>query len=65
MAEFDGCSKLAAVWEHVPFAWVCLADIAQLDLQNKMVAPAEAGATKMTKLYLFATTFGAGLLASS
>ena len=29
------------------------------------VAPAEASATKMSKLYLFATTFGAGLLASS
>jgi hypothetical protein len=29
------------------------------------VAPAEASATKMWKLYLFATTCGAGLLASS
>lgn len=31
----------------------------------KMVAPAKASATKMTKLYGFATTFGADLLASN
>jgi hypothetical protein len=34
-------------------------------MSGGLVAPAEASATKMSELYLFATTFGAGLLASS
>jgi hypothetical protein len=36
-----------------------------LEATASLVAPAEASATKMSELYLFAATFGAGLLASS